>query len=45
MKDKQLYGQEFSSKERLIKWIDKNYDKIDWNYCVWLEWYYKEDDE
>jgi hypothetical protein len=44
-KEKQLYGQEFSSKERLIKWIEEKYDKIDWNYCVWLEWYYKEEDE
>lgn len=44
-KEKQLYGQEFSSKERLIKWIEENYDKIDWNYCVWLEWYYKEEDD
>ena len=45
MKEKQLYGQEFSSKKRLLEWIEKNADKIDWDYDVQLEWYYKDEEE
>ena len=44
MKEKQLYGQEFSSEKRLLAWIEKNRDKIDWDYGVELTWYYKEEE-
>lgn len=41
----QKYGQEFSSKKRLLEWIEKNAAKINWDYGVWLEWYEEEDDQ
>ena len=44
-KEKQLYGQEFCSKKSLLKWLEENSDKIDWDYNVCLEWYYKDEEE
>jgi hypothetical protein len=45
MNNKQLYGQEFYSKKDLLNWLEKNADKIDWDYStVTLEWYWKEDE-
>jgi hypothetical protein len=41
----QKYGQEFSSKKRLLEWIEKNADKITWDYGVWVEWYEEDDEE
>lgn len=41
----QKYGQEFSSKKRLLEWVEKNADKIIWDYGVWVEWYEEDEEE
>lgn len=39
--NKQLYGASFSSKKQLLRWLNENSDKIDWDseaeltfYCI-----------
>ena len=45
MKEKQLYGRELPSKKAMLKWLEENCDKIDWNYNLYVEWYYKDEEE
>ena len=41
----QKYGQEFMSKKELLEWIEKNKDKINWDFGVWVEWYKINDED
>ena len=46
MIDKQLYGQDFCSKKELMKWIEENINKIDFDFGpVSLTRYWKEDEK
>lgn len=41
--NKQIYGKTFSSKKELIKWLEENGDKIDWDLDEpELNFYYKD---
>lgn len=43
--NRQLYGKTFSSKKEFFKWLEENEEKIDWDYDVEFEWYWKVDEE
>ena len=43
--EKDLYGKTFYSKKEFLKWLEENEDKIDWDYDVEFDWYYKDEIE
>ena len=43
--NKQLYGKTFSSRKEFFKWLKENEERIDWDYDVEFEWYWKDDEE
>ena len=43
--NKQLWGREFPSKKMFLKWFEENEDRIDWNYNLYVEWYYNDEEE
>lgn len=45
MEDRVKYGQPFATKKHLLEWLETEGDKIDWDEGIWLEWYYKKEEE